>query len=229
MEKIKVIGFDADDTLWINEPYYQEVEIKLQTLLENFLPAEKISGELFRTEMSNLHIYGYGAKSFMLSMIETALKIGGNDLSPNIINEIILLGKSLLEKPVELLDNVKELLPELKDKYSIIVATKGDLVDQQRKLNNSGLVDHFDHIEIMKDKQEKDYIDLIRKLNIKNEEFLMIGNSLMSDVLPVVSIGGKAIHIPYHTTWIHEIADKNSITKDYIEISKLSELKDILL
>lgn len=228
-EKIKIIGFDADDTLWVNEPYYKDAEKLLCDLLAEYLPAERVSEELYKTEMTNLHIYGYGAKSFTLSMIETAVRVGGNKLPATIINEIVHIGKALLEKPIELLDNISDLLTSLKTKYEVIVATKGDLLDQQRKLNNSGLSGYFSHVEIMNDKQESDYINLMNKLNIKNEEFLMVGNSLRSDVMPVISIGGQAIHIPYHTTWLHETVDDINISGKYREIARLTDLLDILL
>jgi len=227
MDKIKVIGFDADDTLWVNEPYYQDVEKTFCKLLDNYLPADKVSAELLKTEIDNLDRYGYGAKGFTLSMVETALRISDNKLSAKTIDTIIQIGKSLLEQPIELLDDIDFLLNNLKNKYRLIVATKGDLLDQQRKLNTSGLLHHFHHIEIMHDKNEIEYQKLFKRLDIKNEEFLMVGNSLKSDILPVISIGGHAIHIPYHITWQHETADNNNFAK-YREISKLTELLNIL-
>ena len=146
MEKIKVIGFDADDTLWVNEPYYQEAEKIFCKLLDNYLPADKVPAELFKTEMDNLDRYGYGAKGFTLSMVETALRISDNKLPAKTIDTIIKIGKSLLEKPIELLDDIDLLLNHLKSKYRLIVATKGDLLDQHRKLNGSGILHHFHHI-----------------------------------------------------------------------------------
>jgi putative hydrolase of the HAD superfamily len=228
MERIKVIAFDADDTLWVNEPYYQDAEKSFCKLLENYLPEKEISDELFKTEMDNLEKYGYGAKSFMLSMVETAIRISKRKVSIEIIETIINIGKSLLEKPIELLDDIEFLLNNLKSKYCLIVATKGDLIDQQRKLNSSGLLHHFNHIEIMNDKNETEFQKLINRLDIKNEEFLMVGNSLKSDILPVLSIGGQAVYIPYHITWQHETAKIDSVFEQYREISKLTELLNIL-
>ena len=138
------------------------------------------------------------------------------------------LGKALLEKPVELLDDVENLFVALKNNYRLILATKGDLTDQQRKLKQSGLHLHFHHVEIMSEKKEENYLQLLQRLNIRAEEFLMIGNSFKSDVLPVISIGGKAVHIPYHTTWSHEITDNTGFSNSYFEIKKLAELLDIL-
>lgn len=228
MQKIKVIGFDADDTLWVNEPYFQEIEKSFCELLVNFLPESEVSKELLKTEIQNIEKYGYGIKGFTLSMIETALKISNNKVPASLIDKILNLGKSIFDKPIELLDNIEFILQKLKDNYKIIVATKGDLLDQQRKLKQSGLLSYFHHIEIMSEKKEANYCDLISRLNINPEEFLMIGNSIMSDILPVISIGGKAIHVPYHITWQHEIAGDSNLSNKYKTISKLSEILNIL-
>lgn len=200
----KVIAFDADDTLWVNEPYFYETENKFCALLEDYLPHHTVNQELFKTEMQNLALYGYGIKGFMLSMIETALRVSNNTVSTAIIEKAIGYGKELLAKPIELLDGVEEVLQALQGRYRLVVATKGDLLDQERKLKKSALEKYFHHIEIMSDKQESDYLKLIRHLDIAPAEFLMLGNSIKSDVLPVLAIGGHAIHIPYHTTWAHE-------------------------
>ena len=197
---IKVIAFDADDTLWVNEPYFRDTENKFCSLLEDYLPHHTILQELFKTEMDNLALYGYGIKGFMLCMIETALRITNNKLDNAILNHIIDLGKEMLEKPIELLDGVETVLQELKGKYKLVVATKGDLLDQERKLKKSGIEHYFHHIEIMSDKQEADFTKLIKHLDVEPGEFLMLGNSLKSDVLPVLAIGGHGVHIPYHIT-----------------------------
>ncbi len=228
MEKIKVIGFDADDTLWVNEPYYQEAEKIFCKLLDSYLPEDKVSAELFKTEIDNLDIYGYGAKGFTLSMVETALRITDNKLPSKTIDTIIQIGKSLLKKPIELLDDIELLLNNLQGKYRLIVVTKGDLLDQHRKLNSSGILHYFNHIEIMHDKNETEYLRMLKRLDIVTEEFLMVGNSLKSDVLPVLSIGGHAIHIPYHTTWQHEKSNNNINSEKFQKISKLTELLSIL-
>jgi putative hydrolase of the HAD superfamily len=206
---IKVIAFDADDTLWVNEPYFRKTEERFYALLQGFLTTHNLERELLRTEIDNLTLYGYGVKGFILSMIETALKVSDKNISPDIIEKIIQMGKELLEEPIELLEDIETVLSALKPKYKLVVATKGDLLDQERKLRKSGLTHYFHHIEIMSEKGEADYLKLIKHLDIKPEEFLMIGNSLKSDVLPVIKIGGHGIHIPYHTTWAHEIVDTN--------------------
>jgi len=223
---IKVIAFDADDTLWVNEPYFQETEQKFCALLEDYLPQHTVSRELLKTEVENLTLYGYGIKGFMLSMIETALNVSDKTISLDVIEKAIALGKELLLKPIELLEGVEEVLTKLKNHYRLVVATKGDLLDQERKLKASGLEHYFHHIEIMSDKQEKDYLKLIRHLDIQPDEFLMVGNSLKSDVLPVLAIGGHGYHVPYHVTWAHEAVDNTIEHAQFKQLTKLTELLD---
>ena len=224
MTSIKVIAFDADDTLWINEPYFQETENKCCALLEDYLPHHSISQELFKTEMKNLALYGYGVKGFMLSMIETILQVTNNKADPVMIQKTIEYGHELLNKPIELLEGVEDVLKALKGKYKLVVATKGDLLDQERKLKKSGLEHYFHHIEIMSDKQEADYQKLIRHLDCKPDEFLMLGNSIKSDVMPVLAIGGHAVHIPYHTTWAHEVVEHNIEHKNFSQIKNIADI-----
>lgn len=222
---IKVIAFDADDTLWVNEPYFRETEDKFCRLMEDYLPMHSAARELLQVEIQNLGLYGYGIKGFMLSMIETALKISSNTISVETIGKIIDYGKDLLGRPIELFDGVEEVLLALKPQYRLVVATKGDLLDQERKLRNSGIDHHFHHIEIMSDKQERDYTKLIRHLDIRPDEFMMIGNSLKSDVLPVLAIGGYAVHIPYHVTWVHEQVEH---TIEHANFRELQHIREIL-
>ena len=222
--KISVIAFDADDTLWVNEPYFRETEEQFAGLLEDFMPHHSIVAELYKTEITNLPLYGYGIKGFMLSMIETVLRVSDGSVNPEIINKAIQLGQEMLNKPVELLDGVEEVLETLFGKYKLVVATKGDLLDQQRKLTKSGLDHYFHHIEIMSDKQESDYTKLLKHLDCKPSEFLMLGNSLKSDVLPVLNIGGHAAHIPYHTTWVHEHIEHTIEHPNFYQMESLSDV-----
>ena len=221
---ILVIAFDADDTLWVNEPYFQETEHRFCELLEDYLPQHTVGRELLQTEIDNLALYGYGVKGFILSMIETAMRISNQTLPVEVIAKIIAFGKDLLNKPIELLDGVPEVLASLKQNYRLVVATKGDLLDQERKLKKSGLEHYFHHIEIMSDKREADYLKLIRHLDIRPDEFMMIGNSLKSDILPVLEIGGHGIHIPYHTTWAHEHIDTSIDHPNFRQASSLQVL-----
>lgn len=222
--KISVIAFDADDTLWVNEPYFRETEEQFAGLLEDFMPRHSIVAELYKTEIANLPLYGYGIKGFMLSMIETVLRVSDGKVNAQVINKAIQLGQEMLNKPIELLDGVEEVLKALFGKYKLVVATKGDLLDQQRKLTKSGLDHYFHHIEIMSDKQENDYKKLLKHLDCKPEEFLMLGNSLKSDVLPVLNIGGHAVHIPYHTTWVHERIEHTIEHPNFYQMESLSDV-----
>jgi len=224
MQNIKVITFDADDTLWVNEPYFQEIENKFCEMLEDFLPHHSVAKELFKVEMVNLELYGYGAKAFVLSMVETVLKVSNKTAPIDLIEKVIQFGKELINKPIELLDDVEDVLKRLKPNFRLVVATKGDLLDQERKLMKSGLEKYFHHIEIMSDKQVKDYQKLIKHLDIQPNELMMIGNSLKSDVMPVLELGGVGVHVPYHTTWAHEVVDIKIENPNFYQISRLGEI-----
>ncbi len=225
-ENCKVIAFDADDTLWVNETYFRDAEKKFAKILSKYETENRIDQELFKIEMKNLELYGYGIKGFMLSMIECALKLSNYSISQHELDKILIIGKEMLNKPIELLDGVEEVLGKLYDKYKLIVATKGDLLDQERKLEKSGLLKYFHHIEVMSEKKEGDYRKLIKHLDINTNEFLMVGNSLKSDVLPLIKIGASAIHIPFHITWSHEEVSLEE-TKNS-NFHTLSQLKDIM-
>lgn len=224
----KVIAFDADDTLWVNEPYFQETEKIFCKLMDNYLPPAETSRELLKTELKNISLYGFGVKSFVLSMIETAARVSDGQANMELAGKIIEMGQVLLRKPVELLDGVKEVLQELNGTYYLVLATKGDLLDQERKLQKSGLDKYFHHIEIMSDKKEEDYRKLFKRLNCRPEHFLMVGNSYKSDILPVLELGGYAIYIPYHTTWAHEQADEEIESPNCYKINCFSELITLL-
>ena len=223
--KIKVIGFDADDTLWVNETYFRDAEEQFASLLDDFETKNKIDQELFKMEIKNLDIYGYGVKGFMLSMVESALDISNNTISQATISKILSLGKEMIMQPVELLVGVKEVLEQLSSNYRLIVLTKGDLLDQERKIKRSGLTAYFHHIEVLSEKKEENYLHLLDHLEVDVREFLMIGNSLKSDVLPLVNIGAQAVHVPFHTTWQHE---EVTINEDEFKYLKINSLKDVL-
>jgi putative hydrolase of the HAD superfamily len=226
---LKVIAFDADDTLWVNEPYFQATEERFCSLLENFSPQHTISKELFKVEVDNLPLYGYGIKGYILSMIEAALSISEKSISVEVVETILQYGKDMLNQPIEILNDVEHVLSSLKDHYRLVVATKGDLLDQERKLKKSGLAHYFHHIEIMSDKKEDDYIKLIKHLDINPKEFMMIGNSLKSDVMPVINIGGHAVHVPFHTTWAHEHVETVLTHENFKQADKISEVLEFVL
>ena len=224
----KIIAFDADDTLWHNEPYFDEAQERFCVLFQDYASHQEILGLILNHQVNNLPLYGFGIKAFTLSMIETALELTNYEISGKGIEQILAIGKNLLQKPVELLPNVISVLEQLKGKYKLVVATKGDLKDQHRKLHDSGIGAFFHHIEVMSDKTELDYQKMLGRLDCQPEDFLMIGNSLKSDVLPILNIGGHAIHIPYHTTWEYEKIDFEIEHKNFNSITNLSELFDIL-
>lgn len=226
---IKVIGFDADDTLWVNETYFRDAEVAFAQLLSPYETLNKIDQELFKMEMKNLPLYGYGVKGFVLSMVETAIELSNNNVSAKTMKAILDIGKDMLEKPIELLDGVETVLKECSKNYRLILATKGDLLDQERKLEKSGLLDYFHHIEVLSDKKEANYSRLLNHLDIKPSQFLMIGNSLKSDILPLVNIKAHAIHVPFHTTWIHEqVAEEETNGKAYKTVKSLNHLLELL-
>ncbi|TXG35982.1 HAD family hydrolase [Seonamhaeicola maritimus] len=228
-KNIKVIGFDADDTLWVNETYFREAEEEFCRLLSEYETPNKIDQELFKMEMANLELYGYGVKAFVLSMVQSALELSNYNVSIKTIDKILNIGKDMLNKPVELLDGVEDVLKALSSKYRLILATKGDLLDQERKLEKSGLTNYFHHIEVLSDKKEANYSRLLGHLDIEPSEFLMIGNSLKSDVLPLVNLQAHAIHVPFHTTWAHEqVSETETNGKLYKTINSLKELIKIM-
>ena len=203
------MAFDADDTLWSNEPFFQEVERKYTRLLQPYGTQQELSEALFQTEMSNLKTLGYGAKAFTISMVETALRMSHYRIRPEEIEAIVRMGKSLLEMPIKLLKGVEEALTALKEKerYKLVVATKGDLLDQENKLQRSGLTGYFDHIEVMSDKTEKEYQRMLHILQIEPAELAMVGNSFRSDIEPVLNLGGYGIYVPFAVMWKHEISE----------------------
>lgn len=228
-KNVKVIGFDADDTLWVNETYFREAELAFSKLMAPYETANKIDQELFKRQIDNLPLYGYGIKGFILSMVEIALELSNNSVNNATISAILNIGKEMLDKPVELLEGVEEVLQTLSHNYRLIVVTKGDLLDQERKLEKSRLVDYFHHIEVVSDKQEANYSKLLNHLEVKPSEFLMIGNSLKSDILPLINLKARAIHIPFHTTWIHEqVAPSARNNKKYQTVSSLLDVVPLL-
>lgn len=228
IEGIQVIGFDADDTLWVNETYFLETEQKLRLLLAPYVDADTVSEELFRTESRNMPLYGYGVKAYILSVLETAIRITAGKVPASVLEQILALGKEQLTKPVELLDGVEETLNALVGRYRLIVVTKGDLLDQEQKLRRSGIEHLFHHVEIMSDKTDREYRLLLRHLDIRPDEFLMIGNSVRSDILPPLQLGSYAVHVPYHTTWAHEKVDEPVINPRFFTVDSLWEVISLL-
>ncbi|MCP4139880.1 MAG: HAD family hydrolase [Chloroflexi bacterium] len=226
---IDLIAFDADDTLWENENYYKEAEQKLAGLLVEYHAREFIVEELLKTEIRNIAAYGYGIKSFTLSMIETAIELTGGKITAAQIQKIIGFGKEMIATDVVLLDGVWETIQALSSSHTLIIITKGDLLDQERKVARSGLGDYFKSVEVVSEKTSESYARILAKYDIAPKLFLMIGNSLKSDVLPVIAIGGAAIHIPNSTTWAHEaVSEEESRKNNYYELDHLGQLPEFL-
>ena len=204
---IKTIAFDADDTLWVNETIFTSTREKIEHLLSAYVTKKSLEKHLNDTEIKNLNLFGYGIKGFILSTIETCIEITDNSVSSDTIQQVIDLGKDMLKHPVEILPHVESTISHLKDNYRLMIITKGDLFDQESKIARSGLADNFDIIEVVSEKKQDVYSNLFRKYDIKPQELLMVGNSLKSDILPVCKAGGHAVHIPFHTTWSHEVPD----------------------
>jgi putative hydrolase of the HAD superfamily len=203
-----VIGFDADDTLWHNETIFETVHERYRELLAQYHDAATVDRTLFATEMRNLELYGYGVKGFTLSAIETAIQLTEGKISAREIERLLELGRGMLAHPVELLDGIAETLAELAPRHRLLLITKGDLRDQERKLAKSGLAGHFRGVEIVSEKNEETYASILRRHGVAAERFLMVGNSLKSDILPVLALGGRAAYVPYHLTWAAERVDQ---------------------
>jgi putative hydrolase of the HAD superfamily len=223
------IGFDADDTLWHNEVIFERTHERYRDLLASYHDAATVDRVLFATEMRNLERYGYGIKGFTLSSIETAIEITAGRISAEEISQIIKLGQDMLAHPVELLDGVVETLLALAPQYRLVLITKGDLRDQERKLAKSGLAGHFNQIEIVSEKDAGSYQRLFSRHAIDVKKFLMVGNSLKSDILPVLDLGGAGVHIPYHITWAAEHATApTSFPGRLFILQRMSELPAIV-
>ena len=229
IKQLKVIAFDADDTIWVNEPIFREAEKDFATRFKNHAAEDGILQVLLDTEIKNLKIYGYGIKGFVLSLLEAAQYITNGKLKDSDVKFILDLGKRMLAEPVKLLPGIEKVFDALAKNYKLVVATKGDLLDQERKLIKSGLVDYFHHIEIVSDKTEKQYKKLVKHLDINPDEFVMVGNSIKSDVLPVLAMGGNAVHIPFHTTWAHEEVTEKVEHPRFISLKAAPELLELLV
>jgi len=225
LRNIKTIAFDADDTLWENEILFRNAEKNYCKVLSEFQPKEKILSSLLLTELKNMEIYGYGIKAFVLSMIENALIISDKKITASQTSQIIDIGKKMLNNKVILMDGVKETLNILYGKFKLVLATKGDLLDQERKLKESGLLKFFSHVEIMTEKHEDNFKRLLNDTETPADNFLMVGNSVKSDILPVLKIGGYATYIPYKNTWALEYSDSSKIKNDrFFQLKNLREI-----
>ncbi len=226
--QIEVIAFDADDTLWHNESLYVNAQTKLKQILADYHPPEWVDEHLYQTEMRNLAHFGYGIKSFALSMIETAVELTDGQITGNDIRTIIDITKEMLSADV-MLEYVAETLVGLRHNYTLMVITKGDLRDQEMKITRSGLAPHFRYIEIVSEKSRDTYKTILQRYSIEPERFLMVGNSLRSDILPVLELGASAVYVPHHLTWVHETSETSPAEQSgYYEIEHLGLLPALL-
>ena len=223
--KFKYIFFDADDTLWENERYFRAAEDKFAALLSDYTSPEGVQQMLWQKQEDNIPLFGYGSKTYMLGMTDAALELCGGSLPENIYYGIKKIITDLAFHNLEIIEGVEQTLQALQGHYTLIVATKGDLTEQMGKFRSSGLAKYFHHCEVMENKDEKNYLELIAKHDIRPEELLMIGNSVKSDIAPVVAVGGWAIHIPHEIVWVHEMMDMPASDR----IIEVSEIRDILV
>ena len=222
MNNKQIIGFDADDTLWENEVFFHQAQMKFIELHPHIKDPEEV---IFQIEKKNIEFYGYGIKGFILSLLETSVRSSNNQPDFQNIAKIIKIGKDMLAQPIQLLPDVKNTLRHLSEHYTLIMITKGDLLDQQRKVKESGLLKYFSLIEIVSEKDEQTYLEILEKNNISPKDFLMVGNSLKSDVLPVRKIGGTGVYIPHKLTWKHEEVDSTFDLERVVELKTISALK----
>lgn len=229
MAPIEVIAFDADDTLWHNEILYSQAKDKFSQLFSDYHDPEWIGKKLDETEMRNIYSYGYGIKSFTLSMIETAIEITEGQVAGREVQEIISLAKEMLQAGVQLLEQAEETLAELSSTHVLMLITKGDTFEQERKIKRSGLASYFRHSEIVSEKTMQVYQELLEKYDLDPQRFLMVGNSMRSDIIPVIGIGGQAVFISHPLTWVHEtMIDRSIEVSEYFELEHLGQLPDFV-
>ncbi len=221
-----IVAFDADDTLWHNEDQFDSTHRVFEELLAPWATAPEVEARLYEVEMRNLARYGYGAKAFMLSMTETAIEVSAGAVSSGHIGQIIELGHAILDRPIELLDDVVAVLDGLAH-HTLMLITKGDLYAQHARIAESGLADHFWRIEIVAQKDVDTYSRLLDLHQVPIDDFVMVGNSLRSDVLPVVELGGRGVHVPYHVTWAHESHDGDH-GHEVPTLDRLGQLPDLI-
>lgn len=224
--KFKYIFFDADDTLWENERYFRAAEDKFAALLSDYTSPEGVQQMLWQKQEDNIPLFGYGSKTYMLGMTDAALELCGGSLPENIYYGIKNIITDLAFHNLEIIEGVEQTLQALQGHYTLIVATKGDLTEQMGKFRSSGLAKYFHHCEVMENKDEKNYLELIAKHDIRPEELLMIGNSVKSDIAPVVAVGGWAIHTPHDIVWVHEMmdmpdSDRITVVRNIQEVAKI--------
>lgn len=226
---IETIAFDADDTLWHSEVHFREASAEIINLLTQWQTEDEVDRILNEIEMHNLLLYGYGVKGYILSMLEGAIAVSDGEIQADQVSRILALGQQMLKAEVELRPGVEACLETLSGKYHMIVITKGDLLDQNDKMQRSGLAEYFSDVEVVSQKTPDVYAAILKRHRLSPENFLMVGNSLPSDIIPILALGGKAVHIQADTTWAHEMADDfDHKQPGFYELTHLGELPDLL-
>ncbi len=228
LRKLTAIGFDADDTLWQNEQFYRLTEQQFTELLKDFAEGEHISSRLLEAERKNLAHYGFGIKGFTLSMIETAIEVTEGRVPASVIGDILDIGRTLLSHPVETMPHAREVLEALRGRTYLVLITKGDLFDQERKLAQSGLGDYFDAVEIVSDKSATTYRRIFSRVADGPECAAMVGNSLKSDVVPALAAGAWGIYVPHALTWVLEHVEAPREAPRFREILDLGKLLELI-
>jgi putative hydrolase of the HAD superfamily len=225
-----LVAFDGDDTLWHNESIFSMTQERFRELMEPYVGEHDLDSRLFATEMRNLRLFGYGVKSFTLSMIETAIELSDARVTADEIAAIIHAGRSMLEHPVDLLDGAEAAIEQVSAKHPVMLITKGDLFDQESKLARSGLGDRFEAVEIVAEKDQRAYERILERRGVAPDAFVMVGNSARSDVQPTLALGAYAVHVPYPLTWAHEQVDESGLAEHvrYRRIASLAELAHTL-
>jgi len=225
---IDTVAFDADDTLWHNEHLFQDTQKQLEGIVQRYRPGEDIHDALFAVEMRNLELFGYGIKGFTLSMVEAAIQLTGGRITAPEVHEIVQLGKTMIQAPVDLLDGVEETLAAVTGRFRVILITKGDIVDQTSKIERSGLAGHFEQVEIVPRKDAAIYRAIFERHGIEPARTVMVGNSMPSDVLPMLELGGHGVHVPYALLWAHEAHDEDPVSEKFHRLERLRDLPELL-
>ena len=226
--KFDTVFFDADDTLWENERFFRAAEDKFAELLKDYTSPEGVQAMLWQKQEDNIPLFGYGSKTYMIGMTDAAIELCGGLLPDKIYYGVKKIITDLAFHEFEIIDGVEETLKALQGRYKLVVATKGDLTEQMNKFRISGLAGYFHHCEVMENKDEKNYLELAAKHDMDPAQMLMIGNSVKSDIAPVVNIGGTAIHTPHEIIWVHEMMDMPESDR-IIEVANITEVLKYLL
>ena len=224
---IDLIAFDADDTLWGNENYFYQTQNEYAQILSDYGCKEAILERLYSTQVKNLKLYGYGIKAYTLSMIEAALSLSFREVPGELIAKILALGAKMLTEPVKPMNHVHQVLESLSKNHDLISITKGDLLDQNRKMKKSGLKQYFSDVIVVSEKNDEAYQEIINGRHIKAENFLMVGNSMKSDILPVLNIGGYGAYVPYKYTWEHEQLTESVQHEKLFELKNMKDILDL--